>query len=308
MSHDYPFQFGISAINWVNEDVLEVGDHYTAEQVLSDMQQLGFTGTENCRKFPKETNELKQTLRSYGIQLTSQWKSVLFTDPSVREQEIKAFQTHALFLEEMGCKHVVVCEISNSFQDYRKETTVQVEPLTEEEWAHLAEGLNEAGAYCKQKGMELVYHYHAGTVIEGPQEIKKLLALTDPLLVNLLYDTGHAYYGGSDPLELLQTYFDRIKYMHIKSVRQDVLDWKRQNHISFTEAVTKGLFTVPGDGCIDFKPILREVLNHGYTGWIILEAEQDPMIADPVVYAQKAKSYLSSTIASLQEEKESERE
>ncbi|GED29984.1 myo-inosose-2 dehydratase [Brevibacillus centrosporus] len=299
MSHEYPFQLGISAINWVNEDVWTVGDHYTGEQVLADMQRLGFHGTENCRKFPKDTKALQEVLRAYDMRLTSQWKSILFTDPRVREQEMQAFRAHVDFLEEMGCKHVVVCEITNSFQDYRKATSVQVEPLTEEEWGHLVEGLNQAGAYSHSKGLQLVYHYHAGTVVEGPREIEKLLKLTDPLLVGLLYDTGHAYYGGEDPLELLQTHFDRIAYMHIKSVRQEVLDWKRENNISFTEAVVKGLFTVPGDGCIDFAPIFREIRDRHYQGWIILEAEQDPTLADPVIYAERAKTYIASTWGNL---------
>jgi inosose dehydratase len=286
-------QFGISAINWVNEDVLTIGDHYTCDQVLTDMSNLNFKGTEGCRKFPKDANELKQKLADKGMVLTSQWKSTLFSDPSRREEEMKAYKEHVDFLRAMGCTYVVTCEVANSFGDPRgMKDPSQITPLTDMEWSHLIEGLHEAGRYCRANGMHLVYHFHADTVIQTHDEIHRLVESTDPELVNLLYDTGHAYYGGSDPLEILQQYYDRILYIHVKDVRQEVLDWKRNNRAKFTDAVIKGLFTVPGDGCIDFEPIFHELTKRKYEGWIILEAEQDPTVADPVEYAEKAKAYI----------------
>ena len=250
-------QFGISAINWVNEDVLSLGDHYTAEEVLSQMSELGFKGTEFCRKFPRDVEKLKQLLDSKGMVLTSQWKSVHFSDPSRHSEEMRAFREHADFLKAMGCKYVVTCETGNAFEDTSK-NTVEVRQLTDDQWKYMIEGLNEAGRYCKENGMYLVYHYHGETVVERPEEIQRLVEMSDPDLVHLLYDSGHAYYGGSDPLELLKKYYDRIKYVHLKDVRRDVLEWKRANGIRFREAVIKGVFTVPGDGCIDFRPIFDE--------------------------------------------------
>jgi inosose dehydratase len=297
LDKSHTFRFGISPINWVNEDVLELGDHYTCEDVLSDMQKLGFEGTEFCRKFPRDVKILKKILADKGLVLTSQWKSVLFSDLNFRERELQAFKEHTDFLKAMGCQYVVACEISNSFQDPRKKGNGPVAPLTDEEWNNMVDGLHEAGKYCRDNGMQLVYHYHAGTVVEKPQEIRRLMETTDPELVNLLYDTGHAYYGGSDPLELLQTYFDRIKYIHLKDVRQEVLDWTRKNQIPFTTAIPKGLYTVPGDGCIDFKPILKELIERKYEGWLIIEAEQDPSLANPYEYALKAKEYIHSLLS-----------
>jgi len=286
-------KYGISAINWVNEDIMELGDHYTAEQVLGDMSRLGFEGTEFCRKFPRDTGKLKELLNRNGMVLTSQWKSVHFSQPDRREEELQAFHEHADFLKAMGCSYVVTCETGNAFED-AESNSVRVEPLTDEQWKHMVEGLHEAGRYCKEYGMQLVYHYHGETVVEGGAEIARLMEMTDPELVHMLYDTGHAYFGGSDPLYILQTYYDRIRYIHLKDIRQDVLDWKRQEGIRFREAVRKGIFTVPGDGCIDFKPIFNELASRGYEGWMIIEAEQDPSIADPVEYAEKAKAYLQA--------------
>ena len=284
-------RFGISAINWVNEDVLRLGDHYTAEQVLSQMSELGFKGTEFCRKFPRDVDELKRLLKRFNMVLTSQWKSVRFSDPSRRDEEMKSFKAHADFLKAMGCGHVVTCETGNAFEN-AEANTVTVEPLTDEQWKHLTEGLHEAGAYCRDLGMKLVYHYHGETVVERPEEIDRLMESTDPALVHLLYDTGHAYFGGSDPLKLLQKYYDRIAYIHLKDVRPDVLAWMRNTGARLREAVIRGVFTVPGDGCIDFAPIFGELKARGYSGWIIIEAEQDPEVADPVEYAKKTKAYI----------------
>ncbi|TVY08468.1 myo-inosose-2 dehydratase [Paenibacillus cremeus] len=288
--------FGISAINWVNEDILEMGDNYTAEEVLTDMSSLGFEGTEFCRKFPRDVEQLKQLMSSKSMVLTSQWKSVHFSDPSKREEELQAFREHADFLNAMGCKYVVTCETGNAFEDLTK-NSVRVEPLTDEQWKHMVDGLHQAGSYCKELGMKLVYHYHGETVVESREEIDRLMKSTDPELVHMLYDTGHAYFGGSDPLELLQTYYDRIAYIHLKDIRQAVLDEKRAEGYRFRDAVRKGVFTVPGDGCIDFVPIFAELKARGYEGWMIVEAEQDPTIANPVEYARKAKVYLDEVSA-----------
>jgi len=283
--------FGISAINWVNEDILSLGDHYTAEQVLADMSSLGFKGTEFCRKFPNDTEQLKALLSSYGMVLSSQWNSVNFSDESKKAASLEVFKKRVDFLAEMGCKHVVTCESGNTFEDLTS-NKVTVDELTEAQWASLIDGLHQAGQYCKDKGMKLVYHYHGETVIEKPAQIDRLMASTNAELVYLLFDTGHAYYGGYDPLQLLQKYYDRIAYIHLKDIRQAQLDELNASGLRFRTGVQNGVFTVPGDGCISFAPIAEELLTRGYDGWIIIEAEQDPGVANPVTYAKFAIEHL----------------
>lgn len=293
---------GISPINWVNEDVLELGDHYTFEDLVSDFSSLGFRATENCRKFPKDPEMLCAALAEKGIQLTSLWKGVLFSDPGRREAELEAYRLHVQFLQKMGSKHVVTCELGGSIiGDPRREPLVkEVVGLTDEEWNHMVEGLHQAGEICREHGMKLVYHYHIGTVVERPLEIDRLMQTTDPELVHLLYDTGHAYYGGGNPLALLQKYRDRIAYVHLKDVRQDVLERVRMEGVCFQDAVIQGVFTVPGDGCIDFGPIFREMLiEQGYDGWMIIEAEQDPSVANPYLYAKLSKHYIDGILLAL---------
>lgn len=285
---------GISAINWVNEDILALGDHYTAEDVLGDMSSLGFAGTEFCRKFPQDAPALKTLLAKYNMVMSSQWNSVHFSDPARKEAELEKYKQKVDFLAEMDCKHVVTCESGNTFEDLTQ-NKVSIEELTEEQWASLVDGLHRAGQYCRDKGMKLVYHFHGETVIEKPAQIDRLMASTDAELVHLLYDTGHAYYGGYDPLELLNKYYDRIAYIHLKDIRQAQLQQLIESGLRFRTGVQNGVFTVPGDGCIDFAPVIRQLQARGYEGWIIIEAEQDPETANPVQYAQKALHYLRET-------------
>lgn len=299
--HKGTMKLGISPINWVNEDVLELGDHYTFEELLTDFHALGFTATENCRKFPKDPVVLKQALADKGIQMSSQWKGVLFSDPSFRKVELDAYRKHVQFLQSMGSEHVVTCELGGSIiGDPRRPAGVQdVISLSDVEWNHMVDGLHQAGEICREHGMKLVYHYHIGTVVEQPEEIERLMATTNSELVHLLYDTGHAYYGGSDPLLLLRKHADRIAYVHLKDVRQQVLDRVRHEGIAFQASVIQGVFTVPGDGCIDFGPIFQELNAQHYDGWMIIEAEQDPSVANPFEYAKKSKEYISNVVTNL---------
>ncbi|MFB5193533.1 myo-inosose-2 dehydratase [Neobacillus sp. KR4-4] len=307
MTH-IPFNLGIHPINWVGEDVLEHGDHYSYQQVMSEISSLGFKGTEVSRKFPKDPQELKKALSDYNLQLTTQWKSVLFSDPKNHKTELQAYQEHVEFLKPFGCKVVSTAEIGGSIlnQDPRRgQDETEVLRLDEDGWKYMVEGLNKAGEICRDNGMYLVYHHHAGTVVEQPEEIDKLMEMSDPNLVHLLFDTGHGYYGGNDPLSLLKKYYNRIKYIHLKDVRQEILNQARQNKYSIRSCIQNGMFTVPGDGCLDFKPIFSELFERGYNGWALIEGEQDPLICNPYQYAQKAKTHIEDIFNSLQEEKTS---
>ncbi|MDP5274067.1 myo-inosose-2 dehydratase [Chengkuizengella axinellae] len=297
----YPFNLGISPINWSNEDVKELGEHYTSSTILSEMKSLGFVGTEMHSKFPSDASELKNVLSEKGMQLVSQWKGVLFADKSKHESELEAYKKHVLFLKSMGCKVVVTCELGGStIGDPRRDSNVaNVKPLTDKEWKNMVEGLEKAGQICKENGMTLVYHHHMGTNVENPEEIDRLMETTDPDLVSLTFDSGHAYYGGADPYEVLVKHYDRIKHIHFKDIRQDVLDEVKKGKISFKHSIAKNVFTVPGDGIIDFKPIFEYLLKQNYTGWAILEAEQDPAVKNPVEYAQKSKDYIQNTFNEL---------
>src|SRR5699024_5220447 len=202
-----------------------------------------------------------------------------------------------VYLQKMNCKYTIVCEMGSSMHwDRRNTDKGKVDPLSDQEWESMVIGLHEAAKICKDRGMELVFHPHGGTVVEQKDEVDRLMETTDPDLVHLLYDTGHALYGNYDPLEQLITHYDRIKYIHYKDVRKDILDKVRKENLDFREGVLEGVFTVPGDGCIDFESIIAELVKRGYKGWTIVEAEQDTDVANPYRYAQMAKSYLDEVV------------
>jgi Sugar phosphate isomerases/epimerases len=296
MAGSWGFKLGAHPINWVGEDVREHGENTTYEQILDDIAKLGLTGTEMGRKYPKDIAVLKKELSSRGIQLVSQWKSVLFSDPAYREQELAAYREHAAFLSEMGSKVISTAEVGGSlhFDPRRTPHEKEVLRLDEAGWQSLAEGLNAAGQIAAEFGMKLTYHHHGGTVVERPEEIDRLMELTDPRYVHLLYDTGHAFYGGADPLEVLRKHYGRIAYIHLKDVRREVLEQAQAEGSDFVGCIRRGVFTVPGDGCIDFAPIIAELTARGYDGWAMLEGEQDPAKAPAYEYARKAIDYLKA--------------
>ncbi|TXK80338.1 myo-inosose-2 dehydratase [Paenibacillus sp. N3.4] len=298
MLQQLPFKLGIHPINWVGEDVKEHGNDTTFEQIVNEIEALGLTGTEMGRKYPTDPAVLKKELAQKGIQLVSQWKSVLFSDPSYRESELQAYRKHVEFLKEMGSKVISTCEVGGSlhFDPRRTPNEKEVLHLDEAGWQSLAEGLNAAGAIAKEHGLKLTYHHHGGTVVESPEEIDKLMELTDPNLVYLLFDTGHTYYGGGDPLTVLRKYYDRIAYIHLKDIRQDVLEQTRTEHADFVTCIRRGVFTVPGDGCLDFQPIFSELIQQGYNGWAILEGEQDPAEHPAYEYAKNALAHIELLI------------
>jgi inosose dehydratase len=293
-----PFSLGIHPINWVGEDVKEHGDTCTFEQIMTDIEALGLKGTEMGRKYPTDISLLKKELAARNIQLVSQWKSVFFSEPSRRDAELAAYRKHVLFLKEMGSKVISTAEIGGSlhWDPRRSPNEREVARLDEAGWQSLAEGLNLAGAIAQEHGMKLTYHHHGGTVVEQTAEIDRLMALTNPDLVYLLFDTGHAYYGGSEPLALLKKHYDRIAYVHLKDIRQEVLDEARAEGVDFATCIRKGVFTVPGDGCIDFKPIFDELIDKGYSGWALLEGEQDPAIHPAYEYAKRSLAYIDSLV------------
>ncbi|MFC5650607.1 myo-inosose-2 dehydratase [Paenibacillus solisilvae] len=294
----FPFQLGIHPINWVGEDVKEHGEHTTYEQIMDDIQALGLTGTEIGRKFPTDIELLKQELSKRNIQLVSQWKSVLFSDPAYRESELEAFRAHAKFLQQMGSKVISTCEVGGSlhFDPRRTPNETEVIRLDEAGWESLAVGLNAAGKIALEYGLKLTYHHHGGTAIESPEEIDKLMALTDPEAVSLLFDSGHALYGGAEPAELLRKHYDRVAYIHLKDVRMNRLEESKALGVDFVTCIRNGVFTVPGDGNIDFRPILNELVDRKYDGWALLEGEQDPEEHPAREYAARAIEYLCSLI------------
>ncbi len=285
-------ELGIAPIGWTNDDLPELGAENTFEQCISEMALAGFTGTEIGNKYPRDTKSLRKALELRNMQVASAWFSAFLTTGPYEETE-KAFIEHRNFLHEMGAKVVVVSEQGHSIQG-KQDTPVFAEKphFTDQEWEVLAEGLNKLGKLALEKDMSLVFHHHMGTGVQTTEEVNRLMEMTDPNAVFLLYDTGHLYLSGEDPLAVLKKHLPRIRHVHLKDVRDEVADKVRKERLSFLTGVREGVFTVPGDGGIDFTGVFQTLAESDYSGWMLVEAEQDPAKANPFEYALKARNYI----------------
>jgi len=285
-------KLGICPIGWTNDDMPDLGKENTFEQAVSEMALAGFKGTEVGNKYPKDVNVLKKALDLRNLQIASAWFSSFLTTKPYEETE-KEFIAHRDFLHEMGAKVIVVSEQGHSIQGEMDTPIFDGKYyFNEEEWKLLADGLNKLGRLAEDKGMKIVYHHHMGTGVQTTDEIDKLMSMTDESLVYLLFDTGHLVYSGENPIAILNKYANRIKHVHLKDIRSDVLEKVKKEKMSFLMGVRAGSFTVPGDGFIDFEPIFKILDENNYEGWILVEAEQDPAIANPFEYAIKARKYI----------------
>lgn len=287
------FRLGIAPIAWTNDDMPDLGAENTFEQCISEMALAGFTGCEVGSKYPEDPAVLKPALDLRGLRVANQWFSTLFTsDPY--EVTIENFKKKLDFLQAMGAKVVGASEQGNSIQGKAipilKPGTKPV--FTEEQWQVFAKGMNEMGKIARDRGMTLTFHHHMGTCVQTMAEVDRFLEMTDPELVFLLFDTGHFTFAGENPLECVEKYMDRIRHIHLKDVRADVLERVKAEDMSFLDAVRAGAFTVPGDGCINYDPIFEIIGKSNYEGWMIVEAEQDPAKANPFEYALKARKFI----------------
>lgn len=289
-------QYGCAPIAWTNDDMPELGKENSFEQCISEMALAQYTGTEIGNKYPKDPIILKKYLDPRKLQVASAWFSAYLTTKPY-EETMEAFIKHRDFLHEMGAKVIVVSEQGLSIQGEMGKNLFKEKPIfTDREWDKLTNGLNKLGELAHEKGMEIVYHHHMGTGVQTTEEIDRLMGSTDPTKVSLLYDTGHLVFSGEDLHQVYRKHQSRIKHIHFKDLREEVAREVKENEDSFLTGVKKGVFTVPGDGMIDFEPIMKVIYESDYEGWIIVEAEQDPTKANPFEYALKAKKYMDEII------------
>ncbi len=284
---------GIAPIGWTNDDMPDLGKENTFEQCISEMALAGFKGCEVGSKYPKDAAVLKKALDLRGIQICNQWFSSFLLTKSYEEVE-KEFVAQLEFLKALGAKVIGASEQSYSTQGKLDQPIFEGKyVMNDEEWKRLTDGLNRLGKVAKDHGMTLTYHHHMGTVVQTEEEIDRFMELVDPELVYLLFDSGHLSFAGIDPEPILKKYVNRIKHVHLKDIRKEKVEESRKNNWSFLKGVREGVFTVPGDGDVDFAPIFRILEESGYEGWVVVEAEQDPAKANPFEYAKKARAYIA---------------
>ena len=289
-----PVKLGVAPIAWSNDDMPELGGDTTLEQCLEEASQAGYIGIESGGKFPKSSSELIPKLEKYNLKLCSGWYGANLRKNSV-EDEKKLIKEQLQLFKDCQAPCIVFAEVSGSIQsdpNRRLSTRPQMES---DEWKKYCHKISEMGKYLEDQGMPLAYHHHMGTIIETQKDTERLLDNTHES-VKLTLDTGHMFFAKGKSVKIIEDYKTRLKHVHCKDIRKNVLEKSLKEDLSFRGAFLEGAFTVPGDGCIDYKPLFDILKKNNYSGWLVVEAEQDPKKANPLEYAIKGYNYLTETL------------
>lgn len=289
-------KLGVCCTLWWNDDFPTIDADISFGQAVSEMALAGFQGCSIGHKYPSDPAVLKAALDLRGLRVSEPWTSTYFTINKMQQKTIDSFEETLTRIKALGGTELVVAEFGASSHLLPIDVFTNRPVFTDAQWDALTAGLNHLGKIATSAGMKLSYHHHMGTGVMTRADVDRLMASTDPALVHLLLDTGHAAFAGDDPLDLARAYAGRIGHVHLKSIRPEVVSRVREEGLSFQEAVELGVFTVPGDGAIDFRPILDVLADADYQGWLVVEAEQDPNKAIPLEYAKKARAYLADVL------------
>ena len=287
-------KLGIAPIAWSNDDMPELGGDTSLEQCLSEASQAGFIGIESGGKFPKKSEELIPKLNEFNLNLCSGWYGANLRTNSVNEEK-NLIQDQLKLFKDCNSPCMVFAEVSGSIQGDPNRKLSTRPQMDLEESKKYYEKISEMGKYLEDEGMPLAYHHHMGTVIETEEDTVRLLENTDDS-VKLTLDTGHMLFAQGDSLKILNDFSERLIHMHCKDIRKSVLEKSLKEDLSFRGAFLEGAFTVPGDGCIDYKPLFDVLKEKNYSGWLVVEAEQDPAKANPFEYAKIGYKYLTETL------------
>jgi len=286
-------KLAIAPIGWTNDDMPELGSENSFQQCISEMALAGFTGSEVGSKYPRDPALLKPALALRGLQICNAWFSTYFADGR-KEQTVRDFRETLTFLHSMGARVIGCSEQSGSIQGLPQPIYGNKVIFDDLQWQRVAQGYNLLAELAAEKDMIVCLHHHMGTGIQTPAEIDRFMELVDQN-VSLLFDTGHVYASELNPqsvMDVLEKHLARIRHVHLKDCRKEVLQQVKARGFSFMDGVRKGMFTIPGDGVLDFAPVFALLEKSDYRGWMVVEAEQDPALANPFEYALRARQFI----------------
>ncbi|KVD31707.1 myo-inosose-2 dehydratase [Burkholderia ubonensis] len=290
----FEFRIGINPLSWMNDDLPSLGGETPLAVALAEGRDIGYEGFELGNKFPREPQALKALLGEYGLSLVSGWYSGRLAQRSV-DDEIAAVDPHLDLLAQNGATVMVYGEVADTIQGAPVPLYQRPRFTTDAQWDGYAKRLDAFARYTLSRGVRVAYHHHMGAYVETPADVDRLMAATSDA-VGLLFDAGHITFAGGDPAEVLKRHIARVCHVHCKDVRPAVIRLARNRNWSFLDAVINGAFTVPGDGAIDFATLIDLLKRHGYRGWLVVEAEQDPVVAPSYAYAQKGYRTLRALV------------
>ena len=290
-------RIGINPISWSNDDLPSLGGETPLEVALSEGRAIGYEGFELGNKFPRESKALARVLSAHGLSLVSGWYSGCLATRSV-DEEIASADAHLRLLADNGANVMVYGEVADSIQGAPAPLYKRPRFVTESAWQGYAERVTAFASHTLSRGVRLAYHHHMGAYVQAPEDVDELMRRTGHE-VGLLFDSGHMTFAGGDAVAMLARHVERVCHVHCKDVRPAVLRLARNRNWSFLEAVINGGFTVPGDGVVDFRALLTLLRDHGYRGWLVVEAEQDPVVAPSYRYAENGYRHLRGIVDEL---------
>ncbi len=275
-------KLGMSPIAWWNDDLPDLSDDVSLEECLRQSRSAGFTGMEKGRRFPESAVEMLPALNEADVTLCGGWFSGTIVNESIEANQQRIQPMIDLF-KAVSAPCIVYGEVGRSIQGDRSKPLATKPKLTGDEMKAYGRRMTEFAEWVEAQGMPLVYHHHMAAVVETETELDSFMNHSG---ISLLFDAGHMAFAGGDVLRCIDKHHARIRHVHTKDVRMDVIDNLDRLKESFLDAVVKGAFTVPGDGSLDFEAIVKKLAGYGYEGWFVVEAEQDPKKSPPLKMAQ----------------------
>jgi inosose dehydratase len=284
---------GANPIIWSNDDFNELAGDVPLDTILREMRAAGYAGSELGHAYPRTPAALAEPLSRHRLRLVSGWHSTHLASREL-DDEVKSFRAHLTLLKTLGARVAIVAECTRCIHGTREAALGfgdKLSPkLSESEWPRFIAGMKHLAAIASEEETKIVYHHHMGTVIQAEADLDRLLHSVPEIF--LLLDPGHLAFAGIDPVAVAQRYANRIAHVHLKSVRPAVVDRVRREGWSFCRAVSEGVFTIPGDGSVDFPAIFRILAGADYRGWLVVEAEEDPVKVPALPKAKIARAYV----------------
>ena len=290
-------KLGIAPIAWSNDDMPELGGDTPIETCLDEASSAGFTGIELGGKFPRNPGIIKFLLSKYNLTLPGGWYGSKLREKNV-EEEWLSMQDQITLLKHLDSNVFVFADVSGSIQGIANTALSKRPQLNQNEWKEYCKKISEISNRLDDVGLPMSYHEHMGTIIQTENDVDKFLELTNEKTF-LLFDTGHLLFAEADYENMLKKYISRINHIHCKDIRKNILDISLKNDLSFRDSFLKGVFTVPGDGCIDYEPLIKILFENVYQNWLVIEAEQDPNKANPYKYAKIGYNYLTKVLLNI---------
>ncbi len=288
-------KLGMSPIAWWNDDLVELSDDVSLEECLRQSRSAGFTGMEKGRRFPDDPEVMLPILKAADVTLCGGWFSGTLVEEELSVNKDRIQPMIELF-KAVDAPCIVYGEVGRSIQGKREVPLAQKPKLSDDEMKAYGRKVTQFGEWCADQGMPLSYHHHMAAVVETEPELDAFMAASGEG-IPLLLDAGHLAFAGGDPLRAIDKHHARINHVHVKDIRRSVVDGLDRSKQSFLDAVALGAFTVPGDGSLDFGAIVQRLADHGYEGWFVVEAEQDPKKNPPLKMAQVGHKELMRVMA-----------